>query len=162
MHWMLVDDAILSRADSVADPDGVQGVLSNPPPPPPPRPFLNIPWKWNNLVSMRLNYFNFIGYLRKWDKISKTKLAPTPLYMNPLSRNPGSAHVTAQLVLLSRTWFIVTTHFWNNVNKISFWTFYFILQCQGRLKMKSCSLVSFCVDSMHIFFNFASIVWGMF
>ena len=32
MHWLLVDDAILSRADSVADPDGVQGVRSNPRP----------------------------------------------------------------------------------------------------------------------------------
>ena len=25
--------------------------------------FLNIPWKWNNLVSLRPNYFIFIGYL---------------------------------------------------------------------------------------------------
>ena len=25
---------------------------------------LNIPWKWNNLVSLRLNYFIFIGYLK--------------------------------------------------------------------------------------------------
>ena len=24
--------------------------------------FLNIPWKWNNLVSLRQNYFIFIGY----------------------------------------------------------------------------------------------------
>ena len=24
--------------------------------------FLNIPWKWNNLVSLRPNYFIFIGY----------------------------------------------------------------------------------------------------
>ena len=26
--------------------------------------FLNIPWKWNNLVSLRPNYFIFIGYLK--------------------------------------------------------------------------------------------------
>ena len=26
--------------------------------------FLNIPWKWNNLVSLRSNYFIFIGYLK--------------------------------------------------------------------------------------------------
>ena len=25
---------------------------------------LNIPWKWNNLVSLRPNYFIFIGYLK--------------------------------------------------------------------------------------------------
>ena len=27
--------------------------------------FLNIPWKWNNLVSVRPNYFIFMKYLRK-------------------------------------------------------------------------------------------------
>ena len=26
--------------------------------------FLNIPWKWNNLVSLRPNYVIFIGYLK--------------------------------------------------------------------------------------------------
>ena len=26
--------------------------------------FLNIPWKWNNLCSLRPNYFIFIGYLK--------------------------------------------------------------------------------------------------
>ena len=26
--------------------------------------FVNIPWKWNNLVSLRPNYFIFIGYLK--------------------------------------------------------------------------------------------------
>ena len=26
--------------------------------------FLNIPWKWNNLVSLRPNYFIFMGYLK--------------------------------------------------------------------------------------------------
>ena len=26
--------------------------------------FLNMPWKWNNLVSLRPNYFIFIGYLK--------------------------------------------------------------------------------------------------
>ena len=26
--------------------------------------FLDIPWKWNNLVSLRPNYFIFIGYLK--------------------------------------------------------------------------------------------------
>ena len=29
--------------------------------------FLNIPWKWNNLVSLRPNYFIFIGYLKTGD-----------------------------------------------------------------------------------------------
>ena len=28
--------------------------------------FLNIPWKWNNLVSVRPNYFIFTGYLKRW------------------------------------------------------------------------------------------------
>ena len=26
--------------------------------------YLNIPWKWNNLVSLRPNYFIFIGYFK--------------------------------------------------------------------------------------------------
>ena len=48
---------------SVADPDEVH--LTPFPPPPPPPPFLNILWKWNNLVSVRANYFIFMGYSRK-------------------------------------------------------------------------------------------------
>ena len=55
----------------MADPEGVQGVCWNPPFPSP-LPFFNFLWKWNNLFSLRPNYFIFIGYLRKkWDKISK-------------------------------------------------------------------------------------------
>ena len=27
---------------------------------------LNIPWKWNNFVSLRPNYFIFLGYLKTW------------------------------------------------------------------------------------------------
>ena len=27
--------------------------------------FLNIPWKWNNLVSLRPTYFTFIGYFKR-------------------------------------------------------------------------------------------------
>ena len=30
--------------------------------------FLNIQWKWNNLVSVRPNYFIFIGYLKTRDR----------------------------------------------------------------------------------------------
>ena len=33
--------------------------------PPPCPPFLNILWKWNNLVSVRPYYYNFMGYWRK-------------------------------------------------------------------------------------------------
>ena len=33
--------------------------------PPPHPPFFNILWKWNNLVSVRPNYFISMGYLRK-------------------------------------------------------------------------------------------------
>ena len=44
---------------------GVQGVRSNPTPAPPPPPFFNILWKWNNLVSVRPNYFIFVWYLSK-------------------------------------------------------------------------------------------------
>ena len=43
---------------SVADQEGVH---SNPPPC---LPFINIIWKWKILVSMRPNYFIFMGYLR--------------------------------------------------------------------------------------------------
>ena len=48
--------------NSVACPEGDSGGSLEPPPRP---PFLNTLWKWNNLVSMRPNYFMFIGYLRK-------------------------------------------------------------------------------------------------
>ena len=41
---------------------GFQGVRLNPLPN---RVFFNILWKWNNLVSLRPNYFIFMGYLRK-------------------------------------------------------------------------------------------------
>ena len=66
---------------------GVHGVQGNPPPRP---PFLNILWKWNDLVSVRPNYFIFMGFLRKWDKISKAN-PHTFMHMKPLSRNPRSA-----------------------------------------------------------------------
>ena len=56
----------------------------------PPCPqFLNILWKWNDLVSMRPNDFIFIGCLRK-NEIESAKRTPAPIHMNPLSRNPGS------------------------------------------------------------------------
>ena len=35
--------------------------------------FLNIPWKWNNLVSLRPKYFIFIGYLKTM-VLTETKL----------------------------------------------------------------------------------------
>ena len=41
--------------------------------------FLNILWKWNNLVSMRPNYFIFMGYLRQM-RLNHKKRTPTPLY----------------------------------------------------------------------------------
>ena len=47
---------------TVANQEGVQGVRLNPLARP---QFLNIPWKWNNLVSLRPNYFIFMGYLRQ-------------------------------------------------------------------------------------------------
>ena len=66
--WLFFTRAFTARIHTVADPEGAQRIPSNPPPC---RPFLNIIWKWNNLVSVRPNYFIFMGYLRKWDKISK-------------------------------------------------------------------------------------------
>ena len=48
---------------------GFMGFALLPPPPPPPPPqFLNILWKWNNLVPVRPNYFIFIGYLGRMFK----------------------------------------------------------------------------------------------
>ena len=46
----------------VVDSEGVLGGSLEPPPRP---SFLNIPCKLNNLVSLRPNYFIFMGYLRK-------------------------------------------------------------------------------------------------
>ena len=43
---------------------GDSGGSLHPPLPSPPQ-FLNILWNWNNLVSVRPNYFTFMGYLRK-------------------------------------------------------------------------------------------------
>ena len=42
--------------------------------------FLNILWKWNNLVSVRPNYFIFIEYLRKMRENQQNKPL-TPLYI---------------------------------------------------------------------------------
>ena len=77
---------------SVAYPEGVQGFTwtrtpLHPPPPPPP-PFLNILWKWNNLVSVRPNYFIFMGHLRKLRENYKQSQHHTFIHTNPLSRNP--------------------------------------------------------------------------
>ena len=51
-------------------------------PPSLPTIFKYIQWKWNNLVSMRPNYFILMGYLRKWEKISKVN-PHTFMYTNP-------------------------------------------------------------------------------
>ena len=61
---------------------GVQNPLSP--------PVFKYPIKWNNLVSVRPNYWNFMGYSRKkrWNQQSEPQ---TFIHMNPLSRNPGSA-----------------------------------------------------------------------
>ena len=76
---------------TVADPDGV---YLNPPPP----PSLNIPWKWNNLVSLRPNYFVSMGQSEtklfhfhetlKRNEIKSAKRIPSLINLNPLSRNP--------------------------------------------------------------------------
>ena len=63
----------------------------------PPRPtFLNILWKWNDLVSVRPNYFNFHGiFKKKWDKISEAN-PNTFIHMNPLSRHPDYTPVIVE------------------------------------------------------------------
>ena len=38
--------------------------------------FLNIPWKWNNLVLLRPNYFIFIGYLKARGKEGSSREPP--------------------------------------------------------------------------------------
>ena len=44
--------------------------------------FLNIPRKWNNLVSLRSNYFIFIGYLKKkGDGEGSLREPPDPLWI---------------------------------------------------------------------------------
>ena len=52
---------LLVVAVPVADPEGALGVAWAPSP----LPFLNILWKWNNLGSLRPNYFIIMGYLSK-------------------------------------------------------------------------------------------------
>ena len=42
--------------------------------------FLNIPWKWNNLVSLRPNYFIFTGYLIGWVG-QKGEIQANPLWI---------------------------------------------------------------------------------
>ena len=59
-----------SGGKSVADPEGVQGVRSNP--------------------SLELNYFIFMGNFRKKNEAKLKKRTPY-LNLNPLSRNTGSA-----------------------------------------------------------------------
>ena len=45
--------------------------------------FLNIPWKWNNLVSLRPNYIIFIGYLKPGRGRGREGVRVNPL--NPLT-----------------------------------------------------------------------------
>ena len=40
--------------------------------------FLNIPWKWNNLVSLRPNYFIFIWYLKTGVRMGLERTPWTP------------------------------------------------------------------------------------
>ena len=55
---------------------GFKGFARTPALPP---PQFNIQWRWNNLVSMRQNYFILVGYLRKmrWNQQSE----PPHLYI---------------------------------------------------------------------------------
>ena len=63
---------------AVADPEEFQGFAQTLSPPPPP-PFLNVLWKWNNWVSVRPNYFFFIGYLGKMRENQQSE--PPQLYI---------------------------------------------------------------------------------
>ena len=82
--------------------------------PSPPPVFFYILWKWNNLVSVRPNYFLCMGYLRKMRKNQQSEphhphtqtylyiWTPTPTRKcnytyEPLSRNPWSAPVLVSL-----------------------------------------------------------------
>ena len=49
--------------------------------------FLNIPGKLNNLVSLRPNYFIFIGYLKMGDKEGGSSEPPEPPLDPPLHYN---------------------------------------------------------------------------
>ena len=60
--------------------------------------FLNILWKWNNLVSVRPNYFIFMGYLRKMRYNQRSDPPPPPpppthththTFLNPPTSNPA-------------------------------------------------------------------------
>ena len=46
--------------------------------------FLNIPWKWNNLVSLRPNYIIFIGYLKTGGSCGGSSKASQPPLDPPL------------------------------------------------------------------------------
>ena len=83
-RFMVLAPLLLQRPD-IADildnaffPQGVRSIFIPPPP-----PFLNILWKWTNLVfnvSMRSNYFIFMGYLEN-NVIKSAKPTPNPLYI---------------------------------------------------------------------------------
>ena len=52
--------------------------------------YLNIPWKWNNLVSLRPNHFIFIGYLKTgtWRRSSEPPLDPLLFTITIYLRKP--------------------------------------------------------------------------
>ena len=52
--------------------------------PPPHPPFLNILWKWNDLVSVRPNYFISMGYFK--NLINSAKWTPIALYLRTPSQ----------------------------------------------------------------------------
>ena len=74
---------------------GVSGGTLDPLPPPPP---LNIPWKWNNLVSVRPNYFIFMGYLRKMIKFSKANPLPSLYIWTPFPEFLDSPLRSGQII----------------------------------------------------------------
>ena len=72
--------------------------------------FLNIPWKWNNLVSLRPNYLIFIGYQKMGDGAG--------VQANP-SKLSGSATACA-LVRKDKKIDIIQEHFFINASGFTF------------------------------------------
>ena len=84
---------------------------------PPPCPcFIYILWTCNNLISVRPNYYIFMGYLRKMSKISKSSSLHTPF---PEILNPHLFHI-----ILSITkyvfFFSITVMSWAHLDTQSF------------------------------------------
>ena len=72
--------------------------------------FLNILRKWNNLVSLRPNYFIFKGYLRTWSGEGVQANSPNPIWIHHWRNRKTQVSLCISSVWLESLLFVWRTH----------------------------------------------------